>query len=142
MSTKRKRAGRPPTPAAERVTVVRLPKGVVAVVDAVIREEAERRGDDVARIAYSRERRMLLGRIIEARANMESLFPMRVHPWVPPGRYSSADLVEIASWDDRQSRSLTATAPACVKEHLRINKRWHRVVVETRDLPAPPRLCW
>ena len=70
--------GRPPTPAAERVTTVRLRRCDVDLVDAVIRDQAERRGDNPAEIDYSQQRRTLIGRVIEAKANIETLLPTQV----------------------------------------------------------------
>ena len=48
----------------------------------------------------------------------------------------------IRRWEAEQSRLLTAGAPECVKEQLRTNSRWQRLLsrrqAETEQAATPP----
>ena len=114
------RAGRPPTPEDEQlVTVIRLMNKHVEMLDTVIRERSERDlkcvvvteperkvpGTDVTvtrsrveEINYASERRKLVAELIEQALTTEALYPARVAPNVPPGPYSTVELVGISTW--------------------------------------------
>lgn len=138
------RAGRPPTPEDEQlVTVIRLMNKHVEMLDRVIRERSERDlkcvvvteperkvpGTDVTvtrsrieEINYASERRMLVAELIEQALTTEALYPTRVAPNVPPGPYSTVELVGISTWAKQGSLRLTASAPLPVKLVLQRNK--------------------
>ena len=95
-----RKTGRPPTPEKEQVTVIRLQKKHVDMLDKVIRERAERDLDDVKLgpeermsgtdvstwtsyvepINYSSERRKLVAMLIEKGVSDDALYPTRVVP--------------------------------------------------------------
>ena len=143
--------GRPRTPEKEQVTVIRLQKKHVDMLDKVIRERAVRDldavnigleepvpGTDVSSwtsyvepINYSGERRKLVAMLIEKGLTDEALYPTRVLPPVPPGPYSNVDFAAIASWAAVESKRLTASAPEAVQDVLARN----RLRELKRDLP-------
>ena len=137
-----KKIGRPPTPEKEQVTVIRLQKQHVDLLDKVIREHAERDLDAVKigpeervpgtnvsswtsyvePIKHSSERRKLVAMLIEKWLTDDALYPTRVLPAVPRGPYSNVDLAEIASWVAVESKRLTESAPEAVQDVLARNK--------------------
>lgn len=136
------RIGRPPKPEKEQVTVIRLKRKHVDLLDDVIRERVQRDlsavhvepeqqvpGTDVTRftshiepIDYAVERRKLVATLIEEGLKDDVLYPTRVLPDVPRGPYSSMDLVEISSWAGREGKRLTERAPGAVQEVLARNR--------------------
>ena len=146
------RIGRPPTPADKQVTVIRLQKQHVEMLDQVIRERAERDlravvttdperkipGTDTttwkSRIEepnYSSERRKLVAILIEQELTNDELYPTRVLPKVPRGIYSDIELVEISDWAEKASAHMDESAPLAVKRVLIQNK----LRKMERDLP-------
>ena len=136
-----RKTGRPPTPEKEQVTVIRLQKKHVDMLDKVIRERAERDLDDVKLgpeermpgtdvstwtsyvepINYSSERRKLLAMLIEKGVSDDALYPTRVVPPVPRAPYSNIDLAAIAEWAAVESKRLTESAPEAVQAVLTRN---------------------
>ena len=146
------RMGRPPTPAREQVTTIRLKKKHVEMLDKVIRERSERDMQWVVRtgpelkipgtevtlttyriedIDYSSERRRLLAKLIEQTLTTEALYPTEVRPLVPPGPYSNVQITGISTWERQETLRLTESAPIPVKLVLEDNKL-HRM---RRELP-------
>ena len=137
------RVGRPPTPASEQVTAIRLKNKHVEMLDKVIREQSERdplrvlqigperkvpgteiteKTYRVEEIDYSRERRKLLAKLIEQTLSTEALYPTGVRPHVPPGPYSNVQIYGISDWEREETRRLTESAPLPVKLVLEDNK--------------------
>ena len=141
-----KKAGRPPTPKKEQVTVIRLQKKHVDMLDEVIRQRAERdlgavytepeqkvQGMNltswhthVEPINYSKERRELVAMLIETGLKDDELYPTEVLLKVPRGRYRDVDLLEIGLWARKEGRLLTEKAPETVKAVLAEN-RLHQI---------------
>ena len=141
-----KKAGRPPTPEKEQVTVIRLQKKHVDMLDEVIRRFSKRdlgavftepeqefprmglRGwrTHVEPINYSKERRELVAMLIENALNLDELYPTKVLPKVPLGPYRDVDLLEISNWAQEEGRHLTERAPKAVQAVLAEN-RLHKI---------------
>ena len=137
-----KKAGRPPTPKKEQVTVIRLQKKHVDMLDKVIRQRAERDlgavytepeqkfpsmgvtgwRTHVEPINYSKERRELVAMLIEEGLKDDVLYPTKVLPKVPRGRYRDVDLLEISNWAQEKGRQLTESAPKAVRAVLAENR--------------------
>ena len=137
------KAGRPPTPAREQVTAIRLKNKHVAMLDEVIRAHAERDmqwvrpvgperkvpGTEVTaqryrieEIDFSSERRNLIAKLIEQTLTIEALYPTKVRPQVPPGAYSNVEMFGISHWEKQETLRLTESAPLAVKLVLEENK--------------------
>ena len=137
------RIGRPPKPAREQVTTIRLKNKHVEMLDRVIRERSERdmqwvvqTGPErkipgteitettyrVEEIDYSSERRKLLAKLIEQTLTAEALYPTEVRPHVPPGPYSNVQISGISSWEREETLRLTESAPLPVELVLEDNK--------------------
>ena len=146
-----KKVGRPPTPEKEQVTVIRLQKRHVEMLDKAIRESAERSLDDVNTepekrvpgtdvsswtsyikpINFSVERRDLVAMLIEKGLTDDARYPTQVRPAVPRAPYSNLDLAAIAEWAAVESKRLTQNAPEAVQGVLERN----RLRKLQRDLP-------
>jgi len=137
-----KKAGRPPTPEKDQVIVIRLQKRHVDMLDAVIRRRAERdlgsvhTGPEqkvpgmnattwqtrVEPINYSKERRELMAMLIETGLTDDELYPTKVLPRVPRGRYRDVELLEVSVWAEKEGKRLTQKAPAPVQRVLAENR--------------------
>ena len=137
-----KKVGRPPTPEGEQVSVIRLQKKHLDMLDEVIRRRAERdlgavyTGPEqkvpgmnvtswqthVEPINYSKARRELVAMLIETGLNDDELYPTKVLPRVPRGRYRDMDLLKISAWAENEGRRLTREAPAPVQQVLAENR--------------------
>ena len=137
------KAGRPPTPAKEQVTAIRLKNKHVEMLDRVIRARSERDmqwvrplgperkvpGTEVTQqryrieeIDYSSERRNLVAKLIEQTLTIEVLYPTKVRPQLPPGDYSNVEMFGISHWEKQETLRLTESAPLAVKLVLEDNK--------------------
>ena len=137
------KAGRPPTPAREQVTAIRLRNKHIEMLDWAIRAGSERdmqwvrslgperkvpgtevieRRYRIEEIDYSSERRKLVTKLIEQTLTSEALYPTKVRPQVPPGPYNNVEMFEISHWEKQETLRLTESAPLAVKLVLEDNK--------------------
>ena len=146
------KAGRPPTPADEQVTAIRLKNRHIEMLDSVIRARSERdmqwvvatrpkrkipgtevtvQRSRIEEIDYSSERRKLVAKLIEQTLTTEALCPTEVRPSVPPGPYSTVELAGISIWAKQETLRMTGSAPLAVKLVLEDN----RLSQMKRELP-------
>ena len=126
--------------------MIRLQKKHVDMLDEVIRQRAERDlgavytepeqkvpgmnvtswHSHIEPINYSKERRELVAMLIETGLKDDELYPTKVLPKVPRGRYRDTDLMQISVWAEIEGRRLTKEAPVAVQAVLAEN-RLHKI---------------